>query len=112
MEISVINSVEEPFPQQLAVEHKLGPIRRCFQAACNGILPSKKEFNLFLTQLLVLVFFAVSTYGILNKNALPGSEVFALFLLVLSATVAGRIFGYMFLPPLLGMMLIGFLYRN
>ncbi|GFT74608.1 hypothetical protein NPIL_504201, partial [Nephila pilipes] len=40
-------------------------------------------------------------YGMLEDEALPGSEVFALLLLALLATFGGWVVGKLTLPPLL-----------
>ncbi|XP_054711344.1 sodium/hydrogen exchanger 9B2-like, partial [Uloborus diversus] len=51
-------------------------------------------------------------YSILKKEALPGSEIFALIILAISAHVGGKIIRIIKLPSLLGMLIIGFLFRN
>ncbi|GFT74194.1 hypothetical protein TNCV_4081191 [Trichonephila clavipes] len=45
-------------------------------------------------------------------DALPGSELFALFILSVIAHIAGRVVCHIKLPPLIGMLITGFLFRN
>ncbi|GIX83863.1 hypothetical protein CDAR_88691 [Caerostris darwini] len=51
-------------------------------------------------------------YGILGKDALPESEIFALLLLYVLAHIGGKLASIVKLPPLIGMLIIGFLFRN
>ncbi|GBN34252.1 Sodium/hydrogen exchanger 9B1 [Araneus ventricosus] len=77
-----------------------------------NLLPSKRKAVLTATQTVVLVFLYASLYGILGDDALPGSEIFALLLLSVSAHIVGKLVSLIKLPPLIGMLIVGFLFRN
>ncbi|CAL1260984.1 unnamed protein product [Larinioides sclopetarius] len=77
-----------------------------------NFLPSKRKVVLTATQTVVLFFLYASLYGILGEGALPGSEIFALLLLSVSAHIAGKLVSLVKLPPLIGMLIVGFLFRN
>ncbi|XP_054711692.1 sodium/hydrogen exchanger 9B1-like [Uloborus diversus] len=79
---------------------------------CTRLLPSKQSILLAATHTVVLLFFAGALYGIIGENSLPGSEIFALFSLAISAYAGGVLVGYFKLPPLLGMLVSGILFRN
>ncbi|GIY80960.1 hypothetical protein CDAR_70941 [Caerostris darwini] len=64
------------------------------------------------TQLACLLFLCGATYGILGSSSLPGTETFALLLLAVTAWLGGVLVGCIRLPPLLGMLLVGVLFRN
>ncbi|KAG8183783.1 hypothetical protein JTE90_001679 [Oedothorax gibbosus] len=100
--------------------------RNCVNEECNSNLAPEspaKCFRLtnerwklvqaqFLTFILLLLFICASLYGILEEDILPGSELFALLLLALSAYISGVVANYVHLPPLIGMLIAGFLFRN
>ncbi|CAL1279531.1 unnamed protein product [Larinioides sclopetarius] len=72
----------------------------------------KERLLLIGTQLVCLSSVAGTAYGILGSSALPGSEIFALLLLAVSAWLGGVLVGFLRLPPLLGMLFVGILFRN
>ena len=69
----------------------------------------------FLTRgLIVLLIWAV-LWSIIGNDALPGGNIFGIYIVVVSASLFGFIVGkipYLRLPPLLGMLLAGFLLQN
>lgn len=89
----------------LFLEPKRNIVKRCLCRFYHHLLPSKKELNLTITKFFFIIFFFGTLFGILNENALPGSEVFALLLLVLISCIGGKIFGIIRLPPLVGKIL-------
>ncbi|KAF8763961.1 Sodium/hydrogen exchanger 9B2 like protein [Argiope bruennichi] len=81
------------------------------QNNCSWAL-KKERLVLISTQLACLICVAGTAYGILGSSALPGSEIFALLLLAVSAWVGGVLVGCLRLPALLGMLIVGILFRN
>lgn len=75
-------------------------------------LPTKQEIFLWMCHVTIILFILCILYSILEQEILPGSEIFALSLLYVLACIAGKIIGFVHLPPLLGMLIAGFLYRN
>lgn len=65
-----------------------------------------------ITQSLFFVFLAGAIYGIVGEDALPGSGLFAVLVLAVCAFAGGRLVGLFRLPPLVGMLIVGVLYRN
>ena len=64
--------------------------------------------------LIVLLIWAV-LWSIIGQEALPGGNIFGIYIVVVCASLFGFIVGkipYLRLPPLLGMILAGFLLRN
>ncbi|XP_077999046.1 sodium/hydrogen exchanger 9B2-like isoform X2 [Glandiceps talaboti] len=61
--------------------------------------------------LLVFIVWGV-LWAITGDNALPGGNLFALFVLWVAAVVGGKLISLIKLPPLLGMLIVGVLLRN
>ncbi|KAJ8022525.1 Sodium/hydrogen exchanger 9B2 [Holothuria leucospilota] len=60
----------------------------------------------------VLLLWAV-LFSVLGDDVLPGGNIFALYVLVVTSMVAGLVIQKLFrLPPLLGMLMMGFILRN
>ncbi|GFS30334.1 hypothetical protein NPIL_741 [Nephila pilipes] len=92
--------------------HKdLGSSHRSESKFCHMVL-GKRKVMLAVSQLLVLFFLCASLYGILGSDVLLRSEIFALLLLSVIAHIAGKVVSLIKLPPLIGMLIIGFLFRN
>ncbi|XP_054711346.1 sodium/hydrogen exchanger 9B2-like [Uloborus diversus] len=113
MEISVISAAEEPVvTRPLFAYSKRKRFLRCLKNTWYSMVPSKRKINLYVTQLFVLLSLSGALYGVLYKDIIPGTEAFALLLLALLSYIGGKVFGFFYLPPLLGMLIVGFLYRN
>ena len=68
-----------------------------------------------ITRGLICVVAWASLWSIVGKDLLPGGNLFSLFILIVFASLAGffvRIVPKFTLPPLLGMLIVGFLLRN
>ena len=65
-----------------------------------------------LTWFLFLVFLWMSLVVITKDRALPGGILFSLFILALVAQLGGMLVSIIKLPPLLGMLITGMLFRN
>ncbi|GFQ88534.1 hypothetical protein TNCT_38741 [Trichonephila clavata] len=112
MEVSSLHVDERYLDVYSEIEDPKSKQKNWFQRACDKILPSHRVINLCITRFLVFMFFGMFMYGMLEEDVLPGSELFSLFLLAILATIGGQIVGLMTLPPLLGMMIVGFIFRN
>jgi hypothetical protein len=66
----------------------------------------------FLLALILLVLAFAACYLMFDELALPGGVVFSMGLLWILATVLGARAGQIGLPPLVGMLLAGFLMKN
>ncbi|XP_055943477.1 sodium/hydrogen exchanger 9B2-like [Argiope bruennichi] len=112
MEISTLQS-NEYFPGELysEIEDSEKP-KRWYHHVLEFILPSRNYINLYITRLFVVFFFFLFIFGMLGKQVLPGSEIFGLLFMAILAVIGGKILKFMKLPPLIGMMIVGFLYRN
>ncbi|KAG8172704.1 hypothetical protein JTE90_011582 [Oedothorax gibbosus] len=91
------------FPPDSIFQHK---------TSCCSWYRVKENILLLLTQLVSLIFLIGTLYGILGNDVLPGTEIFALLLLAISAYGGGVLAGLIRLPPLVGMLVVGILYRN
>ncbi|GFY60752.1 hypothetical protein TNIN_92691 [Trichonephila inaurata madagascariensis] len=112
MEVSSLHADERYLDVYSEIEDPKSKQKNWFQQARDKILPSRRVINLCVTRFMVFMFFGMFMYGMLEEDVLPGSELFSLFLLALLATIGGQIVGFMTLPPLLGMMIVGFVFRN
>ncbi|GIX83856.1 hypothetical protein CDAR_88661 [Caerostris darwini] len=83
------------------------PLMRCYH-----MLPSNRKLILFICEALIIFFVYTSLFGMLEKDALPGSQVFALMLLYALAYIAGKLVSLIWLPPLLGMIAAGFVFQK
>ena len=66
----------------------------------------------WLTVLLIISLVFGSLVSLLGEVALPGGNIFSLFILFLSAEAAGRAVVPLRLPPLLGMLVVGILLKS
>ncbi|ELU16618.1 hypothetical protein CAPTEDRAFT_34319, partial [Capitella teleta] len=65
-----------------------------------------------LTLVLCLLLAWGLLWGITGAQALPGGNLFSIFIVVVCASVGGRLVQIIHLPPLLGMLIVGFALRN
>ncbi len=77
--------------------------------------PPRGFFGHAITRVLVCFTIWASLWAILGENALPGSNIFSLVVLLVVASFFGflvRKIPFITFPPLLGMLIAGFLLRN
>lgn len=74
--------------------------------------PPKEAFTSVVTLILLCLLLWSALWSVVGDDALPGGNLFALFVLVILGEVAGFVMEAIHLPGLLGMLLIGFLLRN
>ncbi|RXG52054.1 Mitochondrial sodium/hydrogen exchanger 9B2, partial [Armadillidium vulgare] len=72
----------------------------------------KNEVGRFLTYLLLFILFWGSLVYIVHDMALPGGTIFSLLILIVTAQLGGMLVAKIHLPPLLGMLLVGILFRS
>ena len=68
-----------------------------------------------LTRALIVLLIWAVLWSVIGQDALPGGNIFGIFIVIVSASLCGFLVGrvpYLHLPPLLGMLLAGFLLRN
>jgi len=78
-------------------------------------LPPSHFFGRVLTRGLIVVLIWAVLWSVIGKDALPGGNIFGIFMVIVSASLCGFLvcrIPYLHLPPLLGMLLAGFLLRN
>lgn len=78
-------------------------------------IPPSRFFGRVLTRGLVVVLIWAVLWSIIGADALPGGNIFGIFIVIVSASLCGFLvckIPYLHLPPLLGMLLAGFLLRN
>ena len=96
------------------------PNKKCCRActvpeALSKWLPPRGFFGYVLTRVLICFVIWACLWAILGKNALPGGNFFSLVILLVTASFLGflvRKIPYITFPPLLGMLIAGFLLRN
>ena len=78
-------------------------------------LPPSRFFGRVLTRGLIAVLIWAVLWSIIGADALPGGNIFGIFLVIVSASLCGFLVcrvPHLHLPPLLGMLLAGLLLRN
>lgn len=78
-------------------------------------IPPSRFFGRVLTRGLIVVLIWAVLWSIIGADALPGGNIFGIFIVIVSASLCGFLvckIPYLHLPPLLGMLLAGFLLRN
>lgn len=78
-------------------------------------LPPTRFFGRVLTRGLIVVLIWAVSWSILGADALPGGNIFGIFIVIVAASLCGFVVSkipYLHLPPLLGMLAAGFLLRN
>ncbi|KAK8395971.1 hypothetical protein O3P69_005218 [Scylla paramamosain] len=76
------------------------------------LCPPHGRVGKWLTGLLILCLVFGSLVSLLGDTALPGGNIFSLFILFLTAEAAGRAVEPLRLPPLLGMLVVGILLKS
>ncbi|KAL7641363.1 UNVERIFIED_CONTAM: hypothetical protein RMT77_008502 [Armadillidium vulgare] len=74
--------------------------------------PPHGKVGRFLTYLLLFILFWGSLVYIVHDMALPGGTIFSLLILIVTAQLGGMLVAKIHLPPLLGMLLVGILFRS
>jgi len=79
-------------------------------------LPPRGKVGSYLTRISICFLTWVSLYVIVGSNALPGGNIFSIYILLVAASLGGYLVNwktrYFTFPPLLGMLIVGFLLRN
>lgn len=90
--------------------------KKCHIPKClSPCLPPRGFFGDVLTRGLICFLAWATLWAILGKEALPGGNMYSLFILLVTASFAGFLVStipYVTFPPLLGMLIAGFLLRN
>ncbi|CAN7937187.1 unnamed protein product [Ixodes hexagonus] len=109
--LDVVHIVEDaPRQEEVAIadEERRGLVGAGRVLSC----PPEGPLSLGLAWLLVLALAWGSLWGLFGDGALPGGHFFSLLVLVCAAYVGGQIVKLIRLPPLLGMLITGFVLRN
>ena len=77
-----------------------------------SLCPPYGPVAIFLTKFLTAFLLWLILYAFFKDDALPGGNLFALTILMLSAIISGFLVALIGLPPLLGMMAVGLVLRN
>lgn len=83
------------------------PLQKCFPP--QGVVAN------YLTRVLVCVVIWAGLIAMIGSNALPGGNIFSIYILLITASFGGFFVGFISrlnCPPLLGMLIVGFLFRN
>ena len=88
-----LTTESNPLPEHPTYKERL---RYAFMCPPHGVVGDS------LTQLVIAVLIWAVAWSVLQKEALPGGQVFALFILVVTCIVAGEIVAKIKLPSLLG----------
>lgn len=78
-------------------------------------LPPSGFCGRILTRGLTVVLIWAVLWSIIGEDALPGGNIFGIYIVIVSSSLCGFLVGripYLHLPPLLGMLLAGFVLRN
>ncbi|XP_055334940.1 sodium/hydrogen exchanger 9B2-like isoform X2 [Paramacrobiotus metropolitanus] len=92
-----------PLPKNPSRSQK---VRYAFLCPPHGFLAS------LLANILVILFLWLTAFFLARKDALPGGNIFALFVLYGASSLGGFVVSLLRLPPLLGMLIVGFMLRN
>nr|XP_054773082.1 sodium/hydrogen exchanger 9B2-like [Lytechinus pictus] len=85
---------------------------RCQRFRYFLMCPPHGDLARWLTILLLVVLTWVVLWAVTGSEALPGGNLFALFILVVSCKAGGLAVEVIKLPALLGMLIVGFMLRN
>jgi len=91
--------------------NKFCVVPKCMKPYC----PPRDRFGFIVTGGCMCFVFWAAVWSLLGKDALPGGNIFSLLLLLVSAALAGFLvtkIPFITLPPLLGMLITGFIFRN
>lgn len=86
-------------------------IPNCLMPYC----PPRGRLGFVIRKVLVCFVIWAALWSVLGNDALPGGNIFSLFILLVFASLAGfivTIIPFVTFPPLLGMLITGFLLRN
>ncbi|XP_042900965.2 sodium/hydrogen exchanger 9B2-like [Parasteatoda tepidariorum] len=112
MEVSLIQSSAHILPPRVHTTVEVQMKKKWWQVITAYILPNRRQINRYITQMFCVLFLYAISYGMLGDDALPGSAIFALFVIVIAAFLGGKCIGLLKMPPLVGMLIVGFLFRN
>ena len=96
-------------------------IKRCptcckVPSCLNIILPPRGKPAEYLTRFIACVVIWAALYSVIGKDAWPGGNIFSVYIILVAATLGGFCVSwktrYFSFPPLLGMMIVGFMVRN
>lgn len=80
------------------------------------LFPPRGKYAQYLTRILACIVVWAALFCVAGKTARPSGNIFSLYLLLILASLGGFLVGwktrYFNFPPLLGMLIIGFLLRN
>ncbi|KAG1663790.1 Sodium/hydrogen exchanger 9B2 [Nymphon striatum] len=84
---------------------------------CQHDSGSVNNFNfviekLYLCEIMCVILLWMSLYSIIGCQLLPEGHLFALFILIVCCIIGGNLISLLHFPPLLGMLVVGFLLRN
>ncbi|XP_028932432.1 sodium/hydrogen exchanger 9B2 isoform X1 [Ornithorhynchus anatinus] len=109
---AVVNSGEQQLPDPQTEPQPLGKLRQICACPPHGIL------DLIITNVTMVVLLWAVIWSITGRECLPGGNLFGILLMFYCAVIGGKLLGLIKfpslppLPPLLGMLLAGFLIRN
>ena len=80
------------------------------------LLPPRGKPAEYITRFLACLVVWAAMFCIVGKSALPGGNLFSIYILLIAASLGGffigRKIGRFYFPPLLGMLIVGFLLKN
>lgn len=97
-----------------AKSNKAGKIKNHL-IAVGVTLPPSGFCGRILTRGSTVVLIWAVLWSIIGEDALPGGNIFGIYIVIVSSSLCGFLVGripYLHLPPLLGMLLAGFVLRN
>ena len=109
--IEELGTTEEMLKEDENDQGKRCNVPKCMKPCC----PPRGHFGFIITKAVLGFVIWAAAWSVLGKDALPGGNVFSLFVLLVVASLAGVLISkvpYVTLPPLLGMLITGFLFRN
>ncbi|XP_029652209.1 sodium/hydrogen exchanger 9B2-like [Octopus sinensis] len=100
---AVFGRAENPLPENPT---------RCQRFKNALMCPPQGLLGLYITSVLMFALLFVALVSILGSAALPGSNIFALWVVFTACITGGYIIQFLKLPPLLGMLIVGIMLRN
>lgn len=99
---------------QLNYEHHALPENPGFSQRLRYALlcPPHDSLGEVLTMFVFFLFVWITAWSLFKGDALPGGGVFALLVMIGAAYLGGILVSFIRLPPLLGMLIVGFMLRN
>lgn len=96
--------------------HRDEPDAVVVPSSLQKFLPPRGKPALYLTRCLACLLVWAAMFCVIGKNTLPGKNLFSIYLLLVAASFGGFLAGwktrYFHFPPLLGMLVVGFLLKN